>query len=488
MNGRNAMGLSHGFLQGFQVMNQYQQGKQRMALAEQASERADQRHQWDLDDRDRLDDQRLVQAMHQGVESGQIDPKIAMEFGNRFDVDWSNYVDPEFGSALGVLESTVQGQTSMKSPEFNQAFERVFRTEINKGTGEEYDGPDGAHRLEQKRLAGVYPGPDGKTLMVDLEVLDQGPNGPQWRRAPVTKNRSAKDDEVHAIPLEAALDKLKGHQIMYQSVQASPQLKAVIQQYAARTGAQLPKAQTSEAYRKAHELQALGLDPDAARNTAYGIKPNGGVKGVNINGFLVDPRTGATIGDFRTPDQKTGRASGKAPADVQTAEWLVEAGIAPDNTAAWNMLSMARSDPSRFVSSYVTQAMKAQEMLMPDEQKSQDELVNEAMGAYQTIMARAREGRSDGTPAPAGLELLDSHVQVLPQDGSAVPQPDGSYSGQVNRSAGLSIPAQASSEPSAAPASTAPNEVTPEQIKAAYKAGQITKEQAIAKLKAMGFE
>lgn len=263
MSGRAGLGLAQGFMQGFDFMDRIDKRERRMGLAEASNNRAEETQDWQRErtgawreDRQRADDQRLVQAMNQGVQNGKIDPKIAQQFGERFDVDWSNYVDPEFGNSLGVLEGTVKGEYSMKSPEFQRAFERVFRKEIQKGTGEEYQGSDGAHRLEQKRLNRVYPGPDGKSLMVDLDVLDRGPNGEEWRKAPVTKNRSAQDDEVKAIPLEAALRKLKGHQLMYNSVQASPELQNVIQQYAARTGAELPKPK--ERYSAPAKLPGLG--------------------------------------------------------------------------------------------------------------------------------------------------------------------------------------------------------------------------------------
>lgn len=441
MSGRAGLGLAQGLMQGYEFMDRLDKRERGMALQEQQGQRAEQAQQWQReqmdwrrDDRQREDDQRLVQAMYQGLETGQIDPRIAQQYGERFDVDWSNYVDPEFGESLNVLEGTVKGRYTMKSPEFKNAFGRVFRREINKGTGEEYDAEDGHHRIVEKRLAGVYPGPDGKSLMVDLDILDEGPGGQQRRRAPVTSNRSAKDDEVKAIPLEAALQKLKGHQLMYQAVQSSPELQAVIKQHAARTGAQLPQAQTSDAFRKRQELAALGIDDETATNTAYGIKPEGeNADWRRLNdGSLYNQRTGQT-----KPAPGGAGRQGKPPSDVQTAEWMVANGMAPNLDVAWNRINESRTDPARFVSDFVTQELKAQESagVYPGDEgyRNTDQLRDQAIGALQTIRSRTRGTEQSPQQGPRGLELVGASTQELPADGSAVQQPDGSFSGRVNR-------------------------------------------------------
>lgn len=413
MSGRAGLGLAQGFMQGYDFMDRIDKRERRMGLAEASNNRAEETQGWQREragawreDRQREDDQRLVQAMNQGVQNGKIDPKIAKQFGERFDVDWTNYVDPEFGNSLGVLEGTVKGEYSMKSPEFQRAFERVFRKEIQKGTGEEYQGSDGAHRLEQKRLNRVYPGPDGKSLMVDLDVLDRGPNGEEWRKAPVTKNRSATDDEVRAIPLEAALRKLKGHQLMYESVQASPELQNVIQQYAARTGAELPKPKKSDQYGRPFQHPDLGW---------------------------VQPGPDGKLHQMDEP----GSSGGKAPSDVQTAEWMVANGIAGNLDEAYTRVQESRSDPSRFVASYVDQELKAQEMagVFPGDPNylTTEQMREKAIGVLQEIRAQTRGTDSRKQQPPAGLELVSSETELLPEDGSAVPQEDGSYRGKIDR-------------------------------------------------------
>ena len=280
MAGQQGLGLAQGFMQGYGFMDQLDKRERGMQLREQQSARADEAHRWQGEQMDRqrqewqrADDQRLVQAMHQGLSSGQVDPDIAREYQKRFDVDFQNYLDPEFGQSLQVLEQTASGQGgyTLRSPEFLQAFGRVFKQEIGKGNGERYQGEDGnEYEIADKHLRGVYPGPDGQSLMIDLDILENGPGGQRRRNAPVTTNRSASDDEVKQIPLEAALQKLKGHQMMFNAIQSSPELQALIRQHAARVGAELPQQER--------------------------------VKGMNVNGRLVDPYTGEVMGDFRDPN------------------------------------------------------------------------------------------------------------------------------------------------------------------------------------------
>lgn len=443
MSRRAGLGLAQGFMQGFDFMDRIDKRERRMGLAEASNSRAEDAHRWrgeqmehQREEWQRAEDGRLVQAMHEGVQSGRIDPNLAGEFGRRFDVDWSNYVNEDFGQSLNVLEGTINGDYSMRSPEFRSAFETVFRTEINKGSGEEYQGADGAHRIEQKRLAGVYPGPDGQTLMVDLEVLDRGPNGEQWRRAPVTTNRSALDDEVRAIPLEAALKKLKGHQLMYNAVQESPELQAVIRQYAARTGVELSEPERSNAYLQRQELIETGLSPEQARDQAYGIKPpeRYGQPFEHPQLGWVQPGPNGQLHQLDRPGSNS-----RSPADVQTAEWMVQNGIAPTLDVAWNRINESRTDPARFVSDFVTQELKAQEAagVYPEDEgfRTTEQLRNQAIEALQTIRAKTRGTEQHGSGGdPAGLEVVGTESQVLPADGSSVEQPDGSYSGRVNRS------------------------------------------------------
>jgi hypothetical protein len=189
------------------------------------------------------------------------------------------------------------------------------------------------------------------------------------------------------------------------------------------------------------------------------------------------------MGDFRTPEQRGGRGSGKAPADVQTAEWMVENGLAPNLDVAFNRVNESRTDPARFVNDFVTQEMKFQESsgIFPGDEgyRSPDQLREQAIDTLAMIKARTR-GTGDQPQQQdqaRGLELTGAESEVLPPDGSAVAREDGSYAGRVNRDG---------TPPTEAKAQTVTKNA--EQIRADFRAGKISKEQAVSALQNLGFE
>ena len=461
MSGMANEGLAQGFMQGYSFVNgihQQQKQEQRQQQQDQWQQQVEQHQQQDWQ---RADNQRLVKAFYQGVSSGKVNPQIADEFSNRFGVDLSQYDNPHFGQSLHTLEGAVNGSVSYKSPQFLQAFQTVFNPDINRNTGETYQAPDGTtHQVVAKRVAGVYPGPDGKTLMVDLNVLDRGPKGEQWRTAPVTDNRSATDQTVKAIPLEQALQKLKGHQLIYNAVQSSPQLKAMVQQYATRVGATLPQS-----YGAPEQVPGLGMvqvGPDGKINqlksttadhygTPYKDKNLGWVQ-QGPNGKLIqlkDPFSGAGSTSL-----------------IKNTNWMVRTGIAKNRSDAYQMLSAGRKDPASLVLHIVDQGIKAQQdqgiyptlasgKPNPD-YKTPAQLRENAVQALQSIYANMRPSGAASTQpaaapaAPQGLQLQGATTQALPADGSAVQNPDGSYSGRINRSPQAPAPAPQTAQQKAA--------------------------------------
>lgn len=310
MNNRSNLGLSQGFMQGFNFMEGIEDRHQMRRLREDQNFRQKETHGLIMKRGERAekefqrqDDARLVQAMNEGVRNGNIDPKIANEFSQRFDVDWTNYVDPEFGQSLQVLEGAVQGKVKMQSPEFRSAFGRVFRKEINKNVGEKTK--DGA-TIAEKRLRGVYPAPDGQGIMVDLDVLEQTKDGERWRSAPVTDNRSAADENVKLIPLEKALEKLQGHKIVFDAVQNTPQLKAMLSQYAARSGVSLPK---NTKFGGVQNHPELGYGQFDANGRFHQLSKDDSNNPLVINNQLVSP-DGKSLGDFRNEKDKNPQVKG----------------------------------------------------------------------------------------------------------------------------------------------------------------------------------
>ncbi|KZZ71490.1 hypothetical protein A3765_28545 [Oleiphilus sp. HI0130] len=404
MRYRDGSGLARGFIQGYGFMDRMETNEQTRGLRDDRNERAAESHglnmeigQRKIDEYDRLDDARLISSVQQGLQSGQLDPVTANEFGKRFDVDWSNYVDPEFGNSLNTLEGAIAGKVRMNSPEFNSAFARVFNTEITKNTGEEIGAEGGKTWIKEKRLGGVYPSPDGKGLLVDLQVLEEGPNGEVWRNAPVTDNRSAKDEYAKAIPLEAALKKLKGHQLMFEQVQSSPQLQSLVSQLGARVGAPQPEARWGDPYQDP-SLGTVQRGPNGEVKVIQGLSTQ---KPIVVNDRLVDPQSGKVIGNYSDPNG----GSSSAPADVRTAEWMVSRGMAPNLDVAWNRINESRTDPAKFVSNFVEQELAVQQSsgLYPGAEgyRSTDELRQQAIESLQYIRAQTR-GLEARPPEPSG--------------------------------------------------------------------------------------
>ncbi|MDP4546476.1 hypothetical protein [Marinobacter sp. MDS2] len=412
-------GLASGFAQGFGLMDQHYARQHSQALQDKQSDRADRRMemteqqfagQQEDAQRKRATEQAkfTLGKIAQGVELSDDE----MQFLKENPQYWPA-LDPKTDAAIEAAQRVIDPNDPLgaNDPEALYSMNALFSHRINRGEG------------GRKRIAGVYPGQSKGTVAIDLEV--EGPDGKTYN-APMTRNRgvAGDDDEVLETPVEALVNQVQGYRVLRNAFRGEAAQQNAARVLAALTG----KNPGSERYSAPFEHPQLGW---------VQAGPDGQLKQLDKPG-----------------------ASSKAPADVKTAEWLVASGIAPDNTAAWNMLSTARSDPSRFVSSYVTQAMKAQEMLMPDEQKSQPELVEEGMAAYRQIMNRAHQsgGPDDGAPKPKGLELVGGSAQVLPKDGSAVKQDDGSYSGRVNREGTPPASGLATQAHSKQPANPAPPE------------------------------
>lgn len=406
MSGTSGLGLAQGFMQGFDFMERIEDRKTNRKLAEdqnmraiaqdqRASEshslnisraekqdkRAEESHGITLDnadyakkERQRVEDGRLVQAMQTGVESGNLDPQIAGEFGKRFNVDWSSYTAPEFGQSIDVLKTTVSGQSqyNLRSPEVISAFNVVYKPEIKKNLGEKIKRDGKEYTIVDKTVTEIVPTGDSKSVMIGLTVTAKDKDGKTIQyKAPVTgPNRDSNDEFVKPVPVDALLQKLQGHDMVYRGIQQTPQLKAMIEQQSARLG--------------------VSTKPDYSNR-------------IEINGQLVDKATGKSLGDFRDPETKRGGKN--IPADVQTAEWMVAQGIAPDLKVAWNRINESHTDPAKFVMDYVKQETDIQNasFMTPDDEgyKTPETLRNEAIEALKFIREQTRGlNQPEGEPKP----------------------------------------------------------------------------------------
>jgi hypothetical protein len=337
---------------------------------------------------------------------------MANEWAKRSDINFEDLLDPSYGEALSVLEQTVTGQVKRNSPEFKQAFNRIFQTEINKGVGERF----GNKTIKEKIVQGVYPSPDGQNLMLDLGITEEDELGNvTFRNAPVTDGRSASDDGVKTVSLEGALGNLKGKQLMFGAIQADPKMQAIIRQLAQLNGTPLPAV--SKKYGKIEDRPGLGYVQFDSDGKAQVLKEHAAPKAQYGKPFK-HPDYGwvqkGPDGKLSPVSSAKSRNANKAPADVQMAEWMVSKGIAPDLDVALNRISESRTDPGRFVMDYVEQELGFQEAsgIYPGEDgyKTPADLRYEAAEALKTIRAQTR-GVKTKSDAKTGLNVVDDVVQ-----------------------------------------------------------------------------
>jgi hypothetical protein len=384
-------GLASGFGQGFGLADQYYARQNQQELQGKANDRADrsmemreQQFGMQMQEAERTQGQRQAEFILGKGAQGIMPNDEEMKFLKENSQYWPAF-DPESDAAIENAQRVIDPNDPMDAndPEAIYSMNVLFGGRVNRGEG------------GKKRIAGMYPGQQEGTVTFDLEV--EGEDGRKYN-APMTKNRGVKDDdEILQTPVENLINQVQGIRML-------------------RNPFRSPEGQQTAT----KILAAL-----------RGDKAGAPTKGINMNGFLVDPVTGEQMGDFRTEDQRNGRGgpggSGNAPADVQTAEWMVANNIAPDRSTAWNMLTEANANPAKYVSDFVNQELKAQESagVYPGDEnfKTTAQMRDNAIESLKVIRSRSR-GTGQSEP-----ELDPS----LPRDGSAVQQEDGSYSGLINR-------------------------------------------------------
>lgn len=413
-------GIVDGAVQGFGLMDRYYRGQhqdnraeRRLGMQEDAYQtRKDQAQQASTKDQATF----VLGKIAQGV-----DPtKDEMQFLQDHPQFWPA-LDPQTDKSIEVAQSVIDpsSRTSPNDPQALDAMNQLWGHRINRGDG-------GA-----KRISGLYPGQQPGTVAIDLSI--DGKDGKTYN-APMTRNRGTKgDDEVLQTPVEALVNQVQGYRMLrnaFRTPEAQAQATKVL---SALTGKQQDKT-----------------------------------KPVVINGKLVNPNTGAVIGDYNNADSKRygepfkhpqlgwvqpgpngkltqldsggkGGSGSKAPADVQTAEWMVRTGVAKDLSEAWDKIKTSTVNPAKYVSDYVGQMLKNQEAqgVFPSDPnyRTPEQLRSDAMESLKTIRAYNSDPQDPQQQQPAGLTMTkNGQGGGLPADGSAVPDGKGGYKGKVDRS------------------------------------------------------
>ena len=395
MAGLDTRGAYDGFVQGFGMMNgflqqqkQNERADQQMGLQMRNQEMREQEFAAQQEDRQRQQDQQQISQFYQGWANEievPITPELEAVFKRNPMADPVHLLNPKTEAAVSYAERLAGGEGRLFSQETVTAMNDFYAPRVGRGKG------------GKKRLAGIYPGQREGTLVFDLEVEDD--KGFKYN-APMTVNRGTadEDDEVAQYDIEQAISPVMGAKQLYQALGTN---RDKMLGYLRGAG-YLPK---EEGRWETFEL------PDGARmqrNTKDGKE--------------------AVV---REPGGVNGRS---APAEVQTASWLLANGVASSEEDAWNMVRSAKGKSRQdFAMDYAKMTMGNQDPL-GDTQLSADQAFQAGLQLYDRLNAEGQRrpatgtGRQQASPngKPGALlqQLGAPWLQQAQQSGQAPAQAD----------------------------------------------------------------
>ena len=376
-------GLASGVAQGFGLMDNYYRGQKQDDRAERGLQMREESFGMQKEQYQQSQKEKQATMVY-----GKVMQQVPLSDEDvQFFKDNPNYLqalNPEMDQSIEIAQRVIdpEDELDLNSEEGLYAMNTMFSHRINRGEG------------GKKRIAGGYPGRREGTLALDLEVERE--DGTKYN-APRTRNAGVEgDDEVLQTDIGDVVNQVQGYRAIRNVINQSGSSEYAAKMYSLLTGKQPERSEP-----------------------------------ISINGQLVDRDTYEVLGDFRDKPGEGG--AGKMPAKAQMLELLVRTNIAKDYDEAWEKLNMANTNPAKFVTDYVNQELGVQELsgLIPEDEgyKTTEQMRADAMEALQIV--RGKKPVSSGEPK--GLKITGADSQVLPADGSAVQQEDGSYSGVINR-------------------------------------------------------
>ncbi|MGM0858674.1 MAG: hypothetical protein ACQEW0_16575 [Pseudomonadota bacterium] len=387
MAGLDTRGLASGFSQGFGLMNQFQQQQNQNERADQQMEMQEERfdmqkeqHQGQQQEAQRAKEMEQLQFALGKVSSGMDLDDSELDLLKNNPKYWPA-LDPETDASIEQAQQVIDPNTSVdaNNPESLAALNQMFGAEINKGEG------------GQKRVVGMYPGTDGESVMLELEVL--GEDGSRYN-APMTKGRSNREDDdmVMPVPVERLVEQTQGMRMLRNTMQ-SPEA----QQQASKVLGLL-RGDSNDSW-ELEEHPRLGA---IQRNTKTGeIKP-------------VRPGAGS-------PYDRSGRSgSGRPPSRIQEAEELVTRGVYDSFGDAYEAVRARAGQDQQGDVKYI------------DFLESQLDSVDEQLDSYQTSddereSLRARREELAQELENASRQAFDRPEQQEPEP---EPEPNPSQQGQ----------------------------------------------------------
>lgn len=248
-------GLASGFAQGFGLADNYYNRQAQNERADRSMEMREEAFSMQKDEHSRKRTQEMAQftlsKIAQGIEPSEDEVKFLQEHPEFWPA-----LDPQTDKDIELAQRVIDPNDPLDAndPDALYAMNHMFEHRINRGEG------------GRKRIAGLYPGTKGDTVAFDLEVERE--DGTRYN-APMTKNRGTDDDEVLETPVEALVNQVQGYRVLRNAFR-TPEAQATASRVLAALTGKSPER--SAAFTKRQEMVGLGVDDTTATNTAYGIK------------------------------------------------------------------------------------------------------------------------------------------------------------------------------------------------------------------------
>lgn len=215
MAGLDTRGAFDGFVQGFNMVEGYNQRReagaradQQVAMQERGLDMREQEFAARQDERQQQQDQQAISQFYTGWASGieaPITPELEQVFERNKMADPRHLFNPKTEAAVQYADKLSSGEGRLFSQQTVDHMNDFYAPRVSRGGG------------GKKRLAGMYPGQREGSLVFELEVEDE--QGGK-RMAPMTVNRgiAGEDDEVAQYEIDQAIAPVMGAKSLYQAL------------------------------------------------------------------------------------------------------------------------------------------------------------------------------------------------------------------------------------------------------------------------------
>lgn len=215
MAGLDTRGAFDGFVQGFNMVEGYNQRKeagaradQQVAMQERGLDMREQEFAAQQEAQQRQQDEQHIAQFYTGWASGieaPISPDLEQAFERNKMADPRHLFNPKTEAAVQYADKLSSGEGRLFSQQTIGHMNDFYAPRVSRGGG------------GKKRLAGMYPGQKEGSFVFELEVEDEQGNK---RLAPMTVNRGleGEDDEVAQYEIDQAIGPVMGARSIYQAL------------------------------------------------------------------------------------------------------------------------------------------------------------------------------------------------------------------------------------------------------------------------------